>query len=412
MKKIFYAEPDTGFEKTYADLIQDIGNATIYNSYCKSSSFYEVFKHIVFSLVLGKEIILLDADFSKEEVAKLVGDASTLDVHKSVNPNRLTDFESLIKCIEKNKDKWSITIFTSGTTGLPKKVSHSFESITRTVQTSEKHVDDIWGFAYNPTHMAGLQVFFQAFLNQNTIVRLFQYERKKIFQAIDQYNITHISSTPTFYRLLLPIEQLFNNVLRLTSGGEKFDKQTLEQLKLMFPSAKITNVYASTEAGTLFASKDEIFKLKVKWNHLVKIEQGELLVHRQLMGLFDNKQIEDDWYNTGDLVEVLSENPLSFKFISRNSEMINVGGYKVNPNEIEDIIRSIKGVQDVFVYGKSNKVIGNIVCCDVIKEDNSLTELQILNFLRGKIQEFKIPRIIKFVDKLEITRTGKVSRKI
>ena len=412
MEKIFYVEPDTGLEKTYAELFQDISNTTTYSLFCKSSSFYEVSKQIVLSLVLGKEITLLDSDFSTEETSRLVGDVSVLDAHGFVELGRLTNFESLKNCIEKNKDKWSITIFTSGTTGLPKKVSHSFDSITRTVHTGEKHVDDIWGFAYNTTHMAGLQVFFQAFLNQNTIVRLFQYDRENIFQAINKYNITHISSTPTFYRLLLPVEQSFNNVFRLTSGGEKFDKQTLEQLKLMFPSAKITNVYASTEAGSLFASKDEIFKLKEEWYHLVKIEQGELFVHKQLMGLFDSKQIEGDWYSTEDLVEVLSENPLSFRFISRNSEMINVGGYKVNPNEIEDTIRSIEGVQDVFVYGKPNKVIGNIVCCDVIREEDSLTELQILNFLRGKIQEFKIPRIIKFVDKLKITRTGKVSRKI
>ena len=412
MGKIFYIEPNTGFKKSYTELIQDIESVVTYNSYCKSSSFYEIFKHIILSLVLGKEIILLDADFSTDEIVRLTGDISVLETCELIESDKLTDFESLRECIEKNKDRWKITIFTSGTTGLPKKVSHSFDSITRSVQINEKHTDDVWGFAYNPTHMAGLQVFFQAFLNQNTIVRLFKYEREEIFQAIEKYNITHISSTPTFYRLLLPVEQSFYNVLRLTSGGEKFDKQTLEQLKLMFPSAKITNIYASTEAGTLFASKGEVFTLKEEWSRLVKIEHGELLVHNQLMGVFDNKQTEDDWYNTGDLVEILSENPLTFKFVSRNNEMINVGGYKVNPNEVEEIIRNLTGVKDAFVYGKSNKILGNIVCCDVIKEENSLTESAILYFLRGQMQEFKIPRIIKFVDKLETTRTGKVSRKI
>ena len=410
MDKIFYTELDTGFEKTYADLVQDIRYITTYNSFCKSSSFYDVFKHIVLSLILEKNITLLDSDLSTEEVFRLIGNTTALDLHEIVRPNQLKDFEDIRKCIEKNKNKWRITIFTSGTTGLPKKVSHSFESISRTVQFSEKHMDDVWGFAYNPTHMAGLQVFFQAFLNQNTIVRLFQYERENIFQAIEKYNITHISSTPTFYRLLLPVKQPFNKVLRLTSGGEKFDKQTLKQLKLMFPLAKITNIYASTEAGTLFVSENDVFRLKKELRHLVRIERGELLVHRQLTGMFDSKYIEEDWYNTGDLVEVLSDNPLTFRFISRNNEMINVGGYKVNPNEIEDIIRNVNGVKNVFVYGKSNKILGNIVCCDVIREDNSLTESKILNLLREKIQEFKIPRIINFVDKLEITRTGKISR--
>lgn len=77
-----------------------------------------------------------------------------------------------------------MTLFTSGTTGLPKSVSHSFASITRQVKKSERHINDIWGFAFNPTHMAGLQVFFQALLNKNSIIRLFGLDTKEIIREI------------------------------------------------------------------------------------------------------------------------------------------------------------------------------------------------------------------------------------
>jgi len=411
MDDIFYIDPECESVKTYSDLFQDISLIVSYTPYCKSFSFYEVFKHIIHSLVLGKEIILLDADFSNEEIVKLTGDISVTDMHESINPCVLSGFDDFKRFVEENKKRWKITIFTSGTTGLPKKVSHSFDSITRSVKTDKKHLDDIWGFAYNPTHMAGLQVFFQAFLNHNTIIRLFRLEREIFFQALKKYNFTHLSATPTFYRLLLPVEQSFNSLQRLTSGGEKFDPHTLEQLKTMFPSAKITNVYASTEAGTLFASDGEIFRVKDELTHLVRIRQGLLFVHKRLIGLFDNQQMEGEWYSTGDLVDIVSEDPLTFRFISRSNEMINVGGYKVNPIEIEEAIRNLDGVKDVFVYGKSNRILGGIVCCDIIKKTDSLTELKIRESLKSQLQEFKIPRVITFVDKLEITRTGKMDRK-
>jgi acyl-coenzyme A synthetase/AMP-(fatty) acid ligase len=92
--------------------------------------------------------------------------------------------------------------------------------------------------------------------------------------------------------------------------------------------------------------------------------------------------------------------------------MINTGGYKVNPTEVEHSLRQIKEIADAFVFGKKNSLLGNIVSCEIISLDKSLTEKQIRQFLQLKLQEFKIPRIIKFVDKINSTRTGKISRNI
>ncbi len=91
--------------------------------------------------------------------------------------------------------------------------------------------------------------------------------------------------------------------------------------------------------------------------------------------------------------------------------MINVGGYKVNPLEVEEYIRSIPKVLDAKVYSKKNSILGNIVCCDVIRENEDLTEAALRDFLQTKLQEYKIPRMIKFVDDIKITRTGKISRR-
>lgn len=394
---------------SYKRLLEDLNGVSEYCPYCKSSDYYEVFRHIVLSMLLGREIILLDADFTDEEVARLVGDVDIRVKGKASLTAHLTEDNFLRELIAKT-DTWQITLFTSGTTGLPKKVSHNYGSIARQVRQDDRHSEDVWGFAYNPTHMAGLQVFLQALFNWNSIVRLFGLDSKEVVKEIHANGISHISATPTFYRLLLPPVDVCPSVSRITSGGERFDEHTLVQLKSLFPNAKFTNVYASTEAGTLFASRGNEFIVREGMTDKMKVEDGELLIHKSLLGNSDSLRVDGEWYHTGDLVEVVSKEPLTFHFVSRNNEMINVGGYKVNPNEVEDRLRECDGVVDAKVYGKANRIMGNIILCDVVRTGSEVSEKAIIENLRKKLQEFKIPRIIRFVEHIDVTRTGKISR--
>jgi len=396
---------------TWDYLINDINNSLTYNPYCKSENYYNVFKHIITSLIIDKEVILLDSDFTDSELKNLTGFSEYEEFTQLIDKASFPFLRDKVELIEKLRnisDDWKATLYTSGTTGIPKKVTHNFNSITRFVKISERNTNSIWGFAYNPTHMAGIQVFFQALLNGNAIVRLFGLPINEIHSEIKENGITHISATPTFYRLLLPSEETFQSVERITSGGEKFNEKTIIQLKGIFPNAKITNVYASTEAGTLFASDNDIFSIKPEYEHLIRAVNDELLVHNSLMGSSDINI--EEWYNTGDLIETITEKPLKFRFISRKSDMINVGGYKVNPLEVEETILTLPGIKNVRVYSKSNSVLGNIICCEVVCDNNQISESSIRKFLQSKIQEFKIPRIIRFVDELSITRTGKIKR--
>ena len=88
-----------------------------------------------------------------------------------------------------------------------------------------------------------------------------------------------------------------------------------------------------------------------------------------------------------------------------------MGGYKVNPGEVEDVISAIDGVMQVLVYGKANSVLGNVLCADIQLEAGSeLTNVDIKKALASQLQDFKIPRRIKFVEQFELTRTGKLKR--
>lgn len=409
MSKLFYSDVRTRRKVTFDQLVQDVKSCTEYSPYCKSGDYYEVFLKIVTSLVLGKEVVLLDADFTDAEVEKLVGNVD-ICATELVSADSTVTPDNLIELMISKTESWRITLFTSGTTGLPKKVSHTFSSIARQAKKSDRHANDVWGFAYNPTHMAGLQVFFQALVNQNTIVRLFGLDSKEIINEINTNQITHISATPTFYRLLLPPADVCPSVRRLTSGGEKFDEHTLMQLTSLFPNAKLTNVYASTEAGTLFASKGNEFCIKEDMKDKVCVRDGELLIHKSLLAQSESIKFDGEWYHTGDLIEVSCDAPLTFHFVSRKTEMINVGGYKVNPTEVEEVLRECKGVSDAYVYSKDNRIMGKIILCDVVRTSSDVTEKSIREQLQQKLQEFKIPRMIKFVEHLNMTRTGKISR--
>jgi acyl-coenzyme A synthetase/AMP-(fatty) acid ligase len=407
---IFYADISKDQLVNWDDLLVELKRTERFSQYCQEVDFYIVFKQIILSLLLKREIVLLDADFSNDEINRLLdkplSESSVIDVKDELSS--IDSKEILLRRLQKTSKDWRITLFTSGTTGLPKRISHSFESITRFVKISDNHAADVWGFAYNPTHMAGIQVFFQALLNGNPLVRLFCLSKEQIFKSTSDYKITNISATPTFYRLLLPESSQHPSVKRLTSGGEKFDEKTINSLKQIFPNAKITNVYASTEAGTLLASSGNDFFIKPEFKDLIKIEDNELIIHQSLMGDFDS--VSGDWYRTGDMVEIVSQKPVSFRFLSRKNEMINVGGYKVNPHEVEDAIREIDGVSDVRVYAKSNSVLGNIIYSEIVKNDIHLDESSIRTQLQTKLQEFKIPRLIKFVEMISTTRTGKIKR--
>lgn len=404
-------------EYTFGQFISDLNQKKHYSSslYVANNDPYEIFLAIIHSLVYGYSIEVLDGDFSKIELEKLKVDQKEIfSLKKIEEPFIIRDFDSLLNKINQNKE-WYLTLYTSGTTGRPKKVSHTLKTLTRNVKLHNRFKNDIWAFSYNPTHIAGLQVFFQAFLNQNTIVYTFNEQPKNMPNLIEKYKITHISATSTFYRNLLPYlkEKKFDSVIRATFGGERYDVNLESFIKSSFPNAKIRNIYASTEAGSLFVAHGDIFEIREEIQKFVKVsEDKELLIHSSLLDKSKLISPKRDWFNTGDLVEVLD--PYHFRFTSRISEMINVGGYKVNPIEIENILMKVPGVIDILVKSRENNVTGQIIVADIVKDesfDDKEFKKIIKKFASTHLQEWKVPRIIKFVKSLPRTRTGKKDRK-
>lgn len=414
MEKIFLINGDQ--EYTYRTLLEDL-NSKEYSEpyiYIQNNDPYRIFLSIIHSIICDSPIEIIDGDFSKLELENMGINFNSLSISEKISHHlSLDSFDNLINLIQQNK-KWKLSLYTSGTTGRPKKISHDFKKLTRNVKINTNFKNDIWAFAYNPTHMAGIQVFFQGLMNQNTFVYTFGIQQKKLPELIEKHKITNISATSTFYRntLLYFNNYQFESVKVVTFGGEKYDPHLENKIKYIFPNTKIRNIYASTEAGTLFIAKGNIFQIPDAIFDYVKInDDNELLIHQSLIGSSSSLLLENDWYKTGDIVDKLNTNHFIFK--SRKSELINIGGYKVNPTEIENILVEIPGVIDLIIKPKKNSVTGQILAADVVREKftNEL-ELKktIKKYASEHLQSWKVPRIIKFVESIPLTRTGKKVR--
>jgi acyl-coenzyme A synthetase/AMP-(fatty) acid ligase len=393
--------------------MDEILNSSENQHVVKNNNPYIVFLNILKNLSCKQTSIILDANFSDEEIASLDLEVNIEATYVSSPDKSINNIRSFISFLQTNKNNLYIDIYTSGTTGKPQKITQPLSNIIRSVKIDTQNADDVWAFAYNPTHFAGLQVFFQALFNQNSMIYCFHGNFETVAADLYKYSVNRLSCTPTFIKMLIPfLTQKLPLVKTLTFGGEKFDQNVKTKLLDIFPSARIVNVYASTEGGSLLATDGEYFKIPNRYTGLIKIDSGKhLLIHKSLTGVSNRLDIQDEWYNTGDLVEYIDD--LRFKIIGRSSDIINVGGYKVHPSEVEQVIRQVKDVKDLIVYGRKNSLTGSVIAADIIvnsEADKDTVKKKIIEIAKNSLQEWKMPRILNFVDKFELTHTGKIKR--
>jgi acyl-coenzyme A synthetase/AMP-(fatty) acid ligase len=402
---LFWNDSFMGLTKSYNDLMNDINATANIDDIIKDVNSYQFFTKLIVAIINNAEVVLLDGDLSTDEEKQLLGtESSTVSIP---NNKRISNLEELKQAILSSSAKF--TLFTSGTTGRPKKIKQPVSNFLRSVKSSDAFAKNVWAFAYSPSHMAGLQVFFQGIANLNGFVYVFGQTRSNIIEEVKKNSITNISATPTFLRGLLPNNFSLPQVKRITMGGEKFDEALAENLQQAFPNAMFRNIYASTESGSLFTAKGNVFSVPENIEQLIRIDDNVLLVHRSLLGEGEFS-FEGDWYVTGDVVEIISNDPIQFVFSHRKSELINVGGYKVNPHEIEETLLRYNGVKNAKAIGKKNALLGNIMIAEVEMEKEIFSEASIKQFLAGSLQEYKIPVFIKRVDRINTTHTGKIER--
>ena len=314
---------------------------------------------------------------------------------------------------------------TSGTTGIPKLINHSFSSLIRSTKLNAVKGGSLrWALMYEPCSFAGLQVLLQALLGGSCLLTAPIGNLEKYVKFLVSNKCNAISATPSMWRKLLLLTDLKNLKLKFISlGGEIADSNILKTLSNNFPQARITHIYASTEVGVAFSVKDGKAGFPASYlnkvpnrNIKLKVKQGKLffkeLSESNHISSFDTLTKDNDSFvDTGDIVSVEGNRVY---FLGRQNGSINVGGNKVMPNEIESVIRELPEILDAHAYGKPNPILGTVIVVDVVSNnsgDFDILKKLIHAYCREKLTSFKRPAIIKLVDSITLTSNGKIKRK-
>ena len=321
-------------------------------------------------------------------------------------------------------------LLTSGTTGAPKLVVHTLKSLTgaiRVGQASSRQI--VWSTFYDIRRYGGLQIFLRAILTGMSLVLSNAQESTADFLArAASQGITHISGTPSHWRRALmstSVQLIKPEYVRLS--GEIADQGILNHLRSVYPQARIAHAFASTEAGVAFEVNDE--KAGFDAGAIENTPEVEMKIVDQTLRirsvrtasryLGENAPIlkgVDGFVNTGDMVELRNGR---YHFAGRQDGMINVGGLKVYPEEIEQVIGRHPEVQMTLVRTKKNPITGALVVADVVLKNGHGSGLRdlgtiqedILLLCRETLSSHKVPAAINFVSQLPVAESGKVLRR-
>lgn len=388
---------------------------------------YDLLAHLIVLDGTAQSILLLPASVGEEVCSQLAAEVGA-DVLLYVDPvsqqvaaRRLTEHaEQTLTADTARTTNWYLA--TSGTTATPKLIKHTLRTLTRETATAlQQRHDLVWGMVYDPVRFAGLQVLLHAVSHGCTMVVPRLDHIQGMLDLFVRHNVTALSATPSMWRKLLMAGSLGHlNLRQITLGGEIVDQSILDQLRHIFPAAKIAHIYASTEAGSALMVTDGLAGFPVLWlsqeksGSRLKIQQDKLWIKsaKPASGQEVIARLDPEGYlDTGDLVQIIGDR---VHFLGRESGAINVGGNKVIPEDIERVILAVEGVDDVTVFGKKSSVIGQIVVAKVIPSDlanPAETKARIVKQCKDHLQSWQVPAMIQFVHSLPVTPAGKKDRR-
>jgi acyl-CoA synthetase (AMP-forming)/AMP-acid ligase II len=318
-------------------------------------------------------------------------------------------------------------MLTSGTSGVPKIVGHTLEGLCGAIVADgpARGSPPVWATFYDIRRYGGLQIFLRAIIGGGSMV-LSEYGEQLADHVarLAARGVTHISGTPSHWRKLLMSGSAAGfapGYVRLS--GEIADQAVLDGLAQTFPNASVGHAYASTEAGVGFAVNDgrEGFPASLigQGNGVeMKVVDGSLRIRskrtahayvgQRAAALTD----ADGFVDTGDMVELRGDR---YYFVGRRGGIINIGGLKVHPEEIEAVINRHADVRMSRAKSRRSPITGSVVVADVVLTAEGAGRAreikdEILADCRASLASHKVPAVIRFVDALDVTPAGKLAR--
>ena len=308
----------------------------------------------------------------------------------------------------REKNSSGLILFSSGSTGKPKAMVHNLDTLIDSFKDKkEKSMNMLVFLMFD--HIGGLNTVFNALCMGACLIIPKIKDAKTICELIEKYKIMVLPSSPTFLNLILISEEYKNydlsSLRMITYGTETMPQSLLLKLKEVFPKVKFLQTFGTSETGistTSSKSSNSLFMKLEDINGEYKIVENELWLRSktQVLGYLNASMdsfTSDGWFKTGDLVEVDGE---YIKIIGRAKEVINVGGQKVLPAEVESIILEMEEISDCMVYGEKNAITGQTVVCDVVLNKNiENIKKRVRVFCKDRLDAYKIPTKVNVVDK-------------
>lgn len=319
-------------------------------------------------------------------------------------------------------------LLTSGTTGVPKLVVHTLASLAGAITCEPGNGRVIWSTFYDIRRYGGLQILLRAILTGSSLLLSDPQRSTADFLArVGAHGVTHISGTPSHWRRALMSSSarlIAPQYIRLS--GEIADQGILNHLAQAYPQARIAHAFATTEAGVAFVVNDGMAGfpcnvLKRTPGVEMKVENDSLRIRsprtasRYLNELHGPLKDADGFVDTTDILDLRNER---YHFVGRRDGVINVGGLKLHPEEVEEVINRHPKVRMSLVRNKKSSLIGSLVVADVVLRSAPAPESggdrqiiqSILLLCREELASHKVPSTINFVSKLPVADSGKLIR--
>jgi acyl-CoA synthetase (AMP-forming)/AMP-acid ligase II len=316
-------------------------------------------------------------------------------------------------------------LLTSGTTGTPKLVRHTLATLTGAMPAGTAlGYGAVWSTFYDMRRYGGLQIFLRAMLGGGSMVLSSAQEPVGDFVArAGGGGVTHISGTPSHWRRALmsaSASKMAPRYVRLS--GEIADQAILDHLRAAFPDADIAHAFAATEAGVAFDVGDGLSGFPAGYigrrgDVEMRVADGSLRIKsgRNAIGYLGDGATpffdEDGFVDTGDMLELRDGR---YHFVGRRGGIINIGGQKVHPEEIEAVINRHPDVQMSRVTARKSPITGAVVVADVVvtaaHAPLEAVKSEIFDACRGALARHKVPALIHFVPTIEVAASGKLAR--
>lgn len=319
----------------------------------------------------------------------------------------------------KKKKHPGLILFSSGTTGDPKAAVHDLKPMLKKYQKKGKSFRSLAFLLFD--HIGGFNTVMYNISNGGMMVTLEERSVDEVCSAIEEYELELLPTSPSFINMILFSRAYENYDLSslkiVTYGTEPMPKSTLEKFNSLFPDVRMKQTYGLSEVGIMRTKSESSDSLWMKVggdkDHQIKVVDGYLWIKSKMamLGYLNAKNPFDEngWLNTEDKVEVKED---YLRILGRDSDIINVGGEKVYPSEVESTILEMNEIKDCIVTSEENPILGEIVVCKValnedLKENNIKNKIK--KYCNSKLEKFKVP--VKIYIKNDTFNTSRFKRK-